>query len=167
MDTLATILQDLRLASSFYAHSELRAPWGIAFTEQDGPSFHIVIRGNCWLRVDDTLNRLEAGDLTLLPRGTSHQLVYPADAAATPFLALGSERIGDKAALCRFGGTGEEALLICGGIRFAGPIVHPLVNNLPRMLLLHHQDLESSQAWLKETLTLLGTEALSLRQGSA
>ena len=167
MDALATILQDLRLASSFYAHSELRAPWGIAFTEPDGPSFHIVISGNCWLRLDDTLIGLEAGDLTLLPRGTAHQLVNPPDTAATPFLALGSERIGEKAALCRFGGDGEQALLICGGIRFAGPVAHPVVESLPRMLLLHHHELDSSQAWLKDTLTLLGTEASSLRQGSA
>jgi AraC-like DNA-binding protein len=167
VDTLATILQDLRLASSFYAHSELRAPWGIAFTQQDGPSFHIIISGKCWLRLDGALISLEAGDLALLPRGTAHQLVHPADAAALPLLALGSERIGENAAQCRFGGMGEEALLICGGIRFAGPVAHTLVANLPPILLLHHQELEPSQAWLTETLTLLGAEAYSLRQGSA
>jgi AraC-like DNA-binding protein len=167
VDLLTTILQDLRLASSFYAHSELRAPWGISFTVKDGPSFHIVIRGRCWLCVDDEVIALETGDLALLPHGTAHQLVHPANAAALPLSALGSERIGEKAALCRIGGSGEEALLICGGIRFAGPIAHPLVENLPELLLLRHQELDTAQAWLQETLTLLGTEALSLRQGSA
>src|SRR6266700_8355702 len=62
MDTLADILCDLRLESSFYARSELRAPWGLSFSVKDGPSFHVIVTGRCWLRINTERIPLEAGD---------------------------------------------------------------------------------------------------------
>ncbi len=52
MDTLTDVLQGLRLESSFYARSELRGPWGLSFSVEDGPSFHVIVTGQCWLRMD-------------------------------------------------------------------------------------------------------------------
>jgi AraC-like DNA-binding protein len=167
MDPLTDILRDLRLESSFYARSELRAPWGLSFSVQDGPSFHVVVTGCCFLRIDTQRIPLQAGDLVLLPHAQEHQLADPAEAAATPLAALPSERVGHNAALLCYGGDGAESLLICGGVRFAGPIAHPLLELLPRVLLLRRQELEGARSWLDATLSLLGAEALSLRPGSA
>ena len=167
MDALADILCDLRLERSFYAHSELKAPWGIAFSAQDGPSFHVVVSGRCWLRLDAERIALQAGDLVLLPHGEHHQLTVPPEAAALPLSALGSEKIGDNAVMCRHGGSGEPALLICGGVWFGGPVAHPLVELLPRVLLLRREEHDRAADWLGATLALLGEEALSLRQGTA
>ena len=166
VDPLTDILQDFRLASSFYARSELRAPWGLGFSIKDGPSFHIIVKGRCWLRIDDERIPLETGDLILLPHGEEHQLANPPEGEATPLAALPSKRVGDNAALLCYGGKGEEALLICGGVRFAGPIANPLLDLLPRMLILHRKEQRTEHTWLEATLTLLGTEALSLRPGS-
>src|SRR5258706_5174581 len=85
----------------------------------------------------------------------------------TALAALPSKRIGQNVALLCQDGDGVESLLICGGVRFAGPIAHPLLELLPRVLLLRREDLEVSYAWLGPTLTLLGEDALSLRPGSA
>jgi AraC-like DNA-binding protein len=166
MDPLSEVLRGLRLESSFYARMDAKAPWGLAFSAADGPSFHMVVSGRCWLRLDAERTALGAGDLTVLPRGEDHQVANPADGPATPLAALSSERIGDNAALCRFGGSGEPALLICGGVRFAGPIAHPLVEHLPRVLLVRREDQNKAHAWPDETLAMLGAEALSLRPGS-
>ena len=167
MDPLTDILLDLRLESSFYARSELRAPWGLSFSVKDGPSFHLIVTGSCWLRINAERIPLQTGDLVLLPHGEEHQLADPPESAATPLAALPSKRIGQNAALLSQNGDGVESLLICGGVRFAGPIAHPLLELLPRVLLLRREDLEVSHAWLGPTLTLLGEEALSLRPGSA
>ena len=167
MDALTDIFLDLRLSSSFYARSELRAPWGLAFSVQDGPSFHVIVTGRCFLRIDAERIPLETGDLVLLPHGEEHQLANPAEGAAIPLTALPSERIGENAALLRYRGEGAESLLICGGVRFAGPIAHPLLELLPRVLLLRHEELEGARSWLDATLAQLGAEALSLRPGSA
>ena len=167
MDALTDILLDLRLESSFYARSELRAPWGLSFSVQDGPSFHVVVAGCCFLRINGARIPLGTGDLILLPHGEEHQLADPVEGAAIPLTALPSERIGSNAALLSFGGNGAESLLICGGVRFAGAIAHPLLEVLPRILLLRREELEGERSWLDATLTLLGAEALSLRTGSA
>ncbi len=170
MDPLTDILRDLRLSSSFYARSELRAPWGLSFSVNDGPSFHVIVTGGGFLRINAERIPLGTGDLVLLPHGEEHQLADPAEGAAIPLAALPSERIGHNAALLCYGGDGAdgaESLLICGGVRFAGPIAHPLLELLPRVLLLHREELEGPPSWLDATLTLLGAEALSLRPGSA
>jgi AraC-like DNA-binding protein len=167
MDPLTEVLRDLRLESSFYARSELRAPWGLSFSVKDGPSFHVIIMGRCWLRIDDERIPLGTGDLVLLPHGDEHQLADPPEGAAIPLAALPSERVGQNAALLCHGGNGEQALLICGGVRFAGPVAHPLLELLPRVLLLPREELEGVHDWLDATLMMLGAEALSLRAGSA
>lgn len=166
MDSLTDILRDLRLESSFYARSDLRAPWGLSFSVKDGPSFHVIVTGHCWLRIDAESIPLEAGDLVLLPHGDEHQIVNPPEEEAIPLAALPSERVGQNAALLCYGGDGPAALLICGGVRFAGPLAHPLLDLLPRVLLLHREEQEGAHSWLDATLTMLGAEALSLRPGS-
>jgi AraC-like DNA-binding protein len=166
MDSLTDILRDLRLESSFYARSDLKAPWGLSFSIKDGPSFHMIVTGRGFLRIDAESIPLEAGDLVLLPHGDEHQIVSSPEAEAIPLMALPSERVGQNAALLCYGGDGPAALLICGGVRFAGPLAHPLLELLPRVLLLHRDEQEGAHAWLDATLTMLGAEALSLRPGS-
>src|SRR5260221_3512514 len=165
MDPLTEVLRDLRLESSFYARSELRAPWGLSFSVKDGPSFHVIVMGRGFLRIDAERIPLGAGDLVLLPHGDEHQLADRAEGAAIPLATLPSERIGQNAALLCYGGDGAEALLICGGVRFAGPLAHPLLELLPRVLLLRREELEGADAWLDATLTMLAAEALCLRPG--
>jgi AraC-like DNA-binding protein len=166
MDSLNEVLRDLRLESSFYARSELKAPWGLSFSVKDGPSFHMIVAGRCWLRIDAERIPLRAGDLVLLPHGEEHQIADPPEAEAVSLVALPSERVGQNAALLCYGGDGPAALLICGGVRFAGPLAHPFLDLLPRVLLLHRDEQERAHAWLDATLTMLGAEALSLRPGS-
>lgn len=166
IDPLTDILRDLRLESSFYARSELRASWGLSFSVQDGPSFHVIVTGRGFLRFNAERIPLGTGDLVLLPHGEEHQLADPAESTAIPLAALPSERIGHNAALLYSSGDGAEALLICGGVRFAGPIAHPLLELLPRVLLLRRKEQQGAHTWLDATLTMLGAEALSLRPGS-
>ena len=165
-DPLSEVMRDLRLVRSYYARSELRAPWGLSFSVKDGPAFHAIVTGRCWLHLDAERIPLVAGDLVLLPHGNNHQLVDAPGRAATPLVALPSQRIGNNASLLNFGGNGEGALLICGGVQFAGPMAHPLLECLPEVLLLHHQELEEAHTQLETTLALLEAEALSLRAGS-
>jgi AraC-like DNA-binding protein len=166
-DYLTDLLHDLRLESSFYARSELRAPWGLSFSAKDGPSFHVIIIGQCWLRLGTERILLEAGDLVLLPHGNEHQLAdTPEGGEAIPLAELPSERIGQNAALLYHGSEGSPSLMICGGVCFAGPLAHPLLDLLPTLLLLQRDNLEGEHDWLDSTLTMLGTEALSLRPGS-
>lgn len=170
MDPLTNVLQDLRLKSTFYSRSELRAPWGVAFPTQVGPGFHIVLIGGCFLRLDSHTIPLQAGDLVLLPRAVDHQLVSAPDESAISVRQFPLQRIGDNAALLTNGGNGDQSLLICGAVRFTGAIAHPLLELLPPVIRLHvdsnHEE-GREDGWLDSTLKLLGAEALSLRPGKA
>src|SRR5206468_11957119 len=70
-----------------------------------------------------------------------------------------------NAARLRYGGDGARALLICGGVRFAGPVVHPLLALLPDVLVLRHAQ-EGADEWLAATLAMMGAEARAPRLGS-
>ena len=169
MDPLTDILLDLRLKSSFYCRSDLGAPWGLAFSVQDGPAFHIVLRGHGFLRMDTQIVPIQAGDVVMLPHAAAHDLASAMEAPAIPLKELPSEHIGNNAALLNYGGDGDRSLLICGRVRFAGPIEHPLVKLLPQVMLLHvgsDQQRQREDTWLDSTLTMLGAEALSSRPGS-
>jgi hypothetical protein len=165
MEALAAVLQDVRVEGSFYARSDLGAPWGLAFSAQDGACFHVVAAGACWLCSGDGNVLLQVGDLALLPRGRDHRLGDTPESPATPLAALPSERIGPQAVTLRYGGAGQRALLICGAVRFAGPVAHPLLALLPDILVLRGAQ-APGDAWLSTTLALLGAEAQAPRPGS-
>jgi len=162
MDARADVLGDLRLERGFYARSDLGAPWGLAFSATDGASFHVVVEGRCWLRLADDRVLLGAGDLALLPHGRDHHLGDAPDGPTTPLAALPSDRIGSTVASLRYGGDGERALLICGGIHFAGPVARPLLELLPATLVVRRGD---GEGWLAATLALLSAEARTPRPG--
>jgi len=79
-----------------------------------------------------------------------------------PTAALPSDRIGSTVASLRYGGDGERALLICGGIHFAGPVARPLLELLPATLVVRRGD---GEGWLAATLALLSAEARTPRPG--
>ncbi|MBX2858270.1 MAG: cupin domain-containing protein [Cellvibrionaceae bacterium] len=60
-------LYSLHLNGLVYAHSELTAPWGIEMPHMVGKMmFHIVTRGDCWLRLPgNDLLCLKPGELEL------------------------------------------------------------------------------------------------------
>lgn len=164
MDVLAAVLQDVRLEGSFYARSDLGAPWGLAFGARDGACFHVVAQGGCWLQIGAEHILLKSGDVALLPHGCDHRLGDAPEGPATPLAELPSEWIGPQAVSLRYGGAGDRALLICGAVRFAGPVVHPLLALLPDVLVLHGMDAHGED-WLSSTLALLSGEARTPRLG--
>jgi AraC-like DNA-binding protein len=169
MGPLTDILQDLRLKSSFYCRSDVCAPWGLAFSIQDGPAFHIFLVGQGYLRMDSQNTSLQAGDVVLLPHSVAHDLVSGTKNLAVPIEKLSSTHVGDNAAFLTLEGDGDRSLLICGRVRFAGLVEHPLIALLPKMLILHtahKQDTGQEDEWLGSTLRMLAEEAYSLRPGS-
>ncbi len=50
-DVLAETLEALRLRGTAYFKADFRAPWGMAVPAKDVATFHVVVQGQCWLRV--------------------------------------------------------------------------------------------------------------------
>src|SRR5262249_61497097 len=70
-DVISELLDAVRVRTTIYCRSDMRAPWGFGVRAHGNPSFHIVTKGDAWLEIDSSGGAIElhAGDLVLLPHG--------------------------------------------------------------------------------------------------
>jgi AraC-like DNA-binding protein len=169
VDPLGEALHFLRMSGTFYCRSELTAPWALALPPMKGClSFHVVTSGRCWLEVEGAdPQRLEPGDLALVPHGEGHRLASEPGTPAPRIDELHHEKISDRYAILRHGGGGAATTLVCGAVRFDHPAAHHLVKLLPRVI-----HVEASRSphmamsdWMQSTLRLMAIEAKELRPG--
>lgn len=145
MDVLSDVLGALRLKGTLYFSTELGKPWGIRVPGYGRVArFHLVVRGGCWVRVvpDGEPERLESGDLVLIPHGSEHHL---SDAPETPCLLV--DDVVEAAGFTGrgplvYGGPDEggPTRLICGHFEFDDHVDHPFLHQLPAALIVRWQD---------------------------
>ena len=107
MDTLTSVLQELRFESVGYRWIELDGPFSMDFSQQGLRGVHAVQDGQCELVVaDGTTRELRSGDVVVLPRGGAH--------------VLRSERA-------------EPCTILCGAF-VVGESDHPVLGGLPHVI---------------------------------
>jgi AraC-like DNA-binding protein len=169
VDPLGEALHFLRMTGTFYCRSELTAPWALALPPMQGClSFHVVTSGRCWLEAEAAdPQRLEPGDLALVPHGEGHRLSSEPGTPAPRIDELRHEHVSDRYAILRHGGGGAPTRLVCGAVRFDHPAAEHLVKVLPRVI---HVEASTSPHlamtdWMQSTLRLMAAEAKELRPG--
>jgi len=165
-DTLSDILQDLRLAGVSYGRCELTQPWGVEFPAQKAARFHFVAEGECLLH-SAALGwiELQAGDVVLLPHGTTHSLADRRESATTSLNDLPAHEIGIRTYRVSAGGGGDRVILFCGSVSFEEPAVHPLLELMPSMLLV--RGAAGDDPALPALLEIMGDELGAQRVGAA
>lgn len=147
MDLLSEILQTVKLRGTVYFHARFESPWGMEIPNGAYANYHIVTRGNCWLKTRNPQQciRLNKGDMALFPRGDSHTLVDAPDSTAVSaeeLLNNGRKTQGDEIV---FGGQGSRSTsLICGHFEYNRDYPHPLFETLPSLIHLSSQDVNNS-----------------------
>lgn len=163
-DVIASVLGTLRLTGARYCASDLSAPWGITFRERKNPVFHVVDRGAAWLILPGQVPlALAGGDVVMLAHGTEHTL---ADQPKRPSRIVDFSdhpQIKNGGGPARWPGDGPRTMLVCGEFHVEGPTVHPLLEELPPLLLLRAGE---ASEWLSMTLRLLGHEAMGMEPGA-
>jgi AraC-like DNA-binding protein len=110
-----------------------RAPWGLEFDGAGAATFHIVVRGECWLRIgaDAEPIRLRTGDVTLLPgRGPFFATDHP-HTPTVPFTTVLAEQ--NAVGTVVVGGSGPETMIICG-YDLGAYLQRPVLSALPRLV---------------------------------
>jgi AraC-like DNA-binding protein len=128
------LLRGIRLKSSVYFRPEFKAPWGVHMA-RDCAVFHIVASGGCWLQVNGAAPvALAEGDFIVVTRGSEHSLRDQLSTPTSDFFQLLKSH--DAAGNGAFGAGGDGAVtrLVCGGMEFADPAIHPLLTILPPVL---------------------------------
>ena len=164
MDLLTDILRVLDLRGTVYFRAEFRAPWGMDIAGGEFANFHLVVDGNCWLRLEGSLHELQPGDVVLLPHGTRHSLLHLPDGPAVPapeFL----EDVRYSATTPVYGGEGEGTTLICGHFSLDQAGSHPLFSGLPSLLRLSATEGASAQ-WVTTATELAAAESRTEKLGS-
>ena len=152
------------MSGAAYCRCELSHPWGLDFPPEEGAVFHFVAEGHCWLRraSPEPPERLQAGDVVLLPHGAGHALASPADGATRRMDDLPREPVGGATYRLKTGGSGALTLLVCCAVEFEEPTVHPLLELMPEVLLVRaggEQD-PSLSALLEAMAAEVGTQRI-------
>ena len=168
MDVLTDILNTLRFQGSLYFRTELTSPWSIFVPPKpEVARFHIVIRGQGWLRVEGQGDDLSItnGDLVVVPHGAAHTILDDPATPARPLDEILAEVKYTGVGPLIYGGSGPGSCLVCGEFGFAGAGLHPLLANLPPLL--HIPGSESyNKTWLDSALGFIAHEAVAGKAGS-
>jgi AraC-like DNA-binding protein len=154
MDVLTDALTAMRTGQARSARTEVHAPWGLRFAAVGGTTFHVLLRGQCWLLPPaGEPVPMTVGDVTLVRHGNSVAL---ADDPATPLRDFrpAAWRPGQTIGRVDVEGPGERSLLICGAYQLGRARPHPLLAQLPDLLLLRAEETPG----LAATVALLGQE---------
>lgn len=127
-------------------------------------SFHILIDGTCWLRMEGRETVLAPGDVVAFPFGTGHQLGAGTDGPlVTPVKDLPPKPWRSMPVL-RYGDGPGRVRLLCGFLQCDAMGFRPLRNALPSLL--HVRTGEAADAaWLRATIGQIVAEVDHPRLG--
>jgi AraC-like DNA-binding protein len=161
-DALSEVLRAVRVRSTIWCVSVLRAPWAFGVAPREAASFHLVLAGGGWLEVDgiDGRSSLATGDLVVLAHGNGHAV---SDDPATPVTLLDDllERSPARDGRLAAGGAGEPSELLCGGFVLEGQSASPLLALLPTVL-----HVRGPAEWLDGTSKLIRHELPAYAPGA-
>jgi AraC-like DNA-binding protein len=155
-DVVSDLLDALRVRTTVYCRSEMRAPWGFGVEAHGNPSFHVVTRGRAWLEVEGDAQPLEltTGDLVLLPHGQRHWMRdQPSSPASWLDDILAATPVDGNGRL-HYGGNGHLTELVCGGFSLEGETVDPVLQALPRVVRISGAR-DKPAPWVSATLELV------------
>jgi len=166
MDVLTDILHSLRLSGGVRFQCDFRAPWGMEMKSASVADFHIITRGQCWLRLGAQAQPvpLQAGDIVVFPHGDGHALTASPDEDTVPAEQIVEGRDLDHYGPVTYGGDGLPAGILCGYFEFDREQRHPLVAALPPLIHLRATDAQDL-AWLQTVIGLITQETRYPRPG--
>lgn len=167
MDALSDILRSAHLSGGVYFRCEFSAPWGMQMPGTPMAAFHVIVRGQCWVRVPGEKNPipLRGGDVAVFMTGGPHALLdNPKARALPPEIVLNGQSLENFGPVT-FGGGGAPATVLCGYFRFDPASRHPLIGALPPFIHVRDADDEST-ASLQTVVTLMMQETRAARPGA-
>ncbi|MCC9312285.1 AraC family transcriptional regulator [Kitasatospora sp. RB6PN24] len=135
MDVLSDAITAMRTGRPHAGHHRRAAPWGVRFPAGDGVGFHAVLDGEAWLHPpgDTAPVRMTAGDLVLLPHGTSYGIADAPGRTLRPAVLDPDGRLRPQPPQAG-PGTAASSSMLCGAYLLNQARPHPLLTELPPQL---------------------------------
>lgn len=176
-DALSDVLRVLNLSGGMFFRVRLRPPYAIIAKDADAMRqafapgaehmlpFHLVTQGPIYFNVRGVgVERLETGDVIVLPHGAGHALANPPDRQPVPVSEF-KDRVSGSPPTLIMEGDGEEARALCGFFHCRGRLFNPLMEALPQVVVIRRDP--SRTPWLEATLERTFDETLGNRPGGA
>lgn len=155
---LSDILRTLHLRAEVFLHACFRGDWAVDSSGERRATFHMVVRGSCWLHMLNGVDPipLASGDLVVFPHDAQHTLSNNEQRPSDDFPR---NQPPDETA------TGPAVNLICGYFEFERHSWNPLIAAMPDVMVIRNE--ESADVALMDTLgRFLYYEVETGQQGS-
>lgn len=139
-DPLSDVLNLIGVESSVYIQKDFRGSWCMDISNTGFAQFHILVRGSACVTHAGQIMQLSADDIVLFPKGASHFIGDTPDSSPT----LGSDVIhAMREGREPFTEGDNVTRMICGHFEYDFACSHPLLDNLPEVVLIHSADLSA------------------------
>ena len=159
------------MSGSFYALSELTAPWGLYLPPMGGLEgcvwFHVPIarplpgRGRAASLRSSSRPAISA----LVPHGQGHTLRSEPEVDAPNILDLERTLLGDRYEFLRYGGGGRDDPAHLRAVRFEHPAARNLTDLLPPVARAALARAAVANGWIQSTMRLIDAEAAEPKPG--
>jgi len=165
-DVLSNVLRQIRLSGSLQFCFMPEGAWQTddrpAFADQKATGaraipFHILVAGQCWLKMEGRHIALAEGDVVAFPFGTGHQLGVGANGPTITPTKLLPPKPWREVPVLRYGAGGEHVRLLCGYLQCDIVNFRPLRDALPRLLHVRTGN-AAGTAWLQATIDQIAAE---------
>lgn len=160
MDVLEDVVSVTRIRGRVFCRTELPERWGLEFPPFDSAVFHVVARGELWLRLtgQEDRRRISAGDVVLVAHGSGHCLSSHPEEPAVLF----ERYFADPG---RPPPSASGVIVLCGVYKFEADGRHPLFSVLPPVVHVRAAD-EQPPGQLAAIVQLLEHEQRSAGPGT-
>ncbi len=157
-DLLTDVFSTLRIGSNLYFQAMFKGPYSVEVPQESRRiRFHLIREGDCWVTVPgEEPVHLRAGDVAIIPNGASQVLSAEPDLQS---ISLQSIIEGGylKDGTLEYGSGGKDIKILCGFYQFDEAVDHPILINLPQIMIIRPHDL-GTEPWILATLRLIGLE---------
>lgn len=137
-DPLSDVLNLVGVESSVYFQKDFRGSWCMDVSNTGFAQFHILVRGSATVIHAGKVVPVSAGDIVLFPKGASHFIGDNPQSTSIPgvdvitAISEGREPFTEGSNVTR---------MICGHFEYDFACSHPLLEELPEMVLIHSAEL--------------------------
>ncbi|MCB1178055.1 MAG: cupin domain-containing protein, partial [Leptospiraceae bacterium] len=151
MDVLSEIINSSGLKGYMITRDTFFRNWGYKFPCNQSFGFHIITRGNCYIRYKKKIEKLEKGDIVFISRGFDHELVSSTNQKALDIKSLPEEYF-------KPGKEKEEPIVTLLSIRYEiQEMIHPFFFELPDIIIVKENNIPSHHP-IHSALVLISNE---------
>jgi AraC family transcriptional activator of mtrCDE len=136
MNAVNQLFAPLKLEANVFHNGQYCGAWAIDISGTQKMTFHVVVRGTCYLKVADQVTRLVEGDAVFFPNDSKHQVSN----SPNQKIELNSIESEPMSALLTEPATG----LVCGNFGHQHPLFERIVKQLPEVILIRRDPCSAS-----------------------